>query len=333
MAGDPSWLRGRPVVIAVNHSNALGDIALMLTVLPQFPRFLAASSWWRHAPVRLLFRLGRVLPVHRRGDGSTGEQNGNTFAACHDALAAADHIAIFPEGRLNSGSELLPLRTGAARIALSAAADAGIPRVALVPVAVAYSDRGRLRSDVAIQFGVPIEIDEWVERVGADPVGNARQLTDLLEQRVADAFASATAEIEAIGVDPPADRHRRIAELALLAPVAAAGAAANAAAVVPIALGARIRSSRGLAGDDEGCRSHRPAPCQLAGCGSPPRQALGSGACGCAGVGRGRQRMGLARLVGPVAGPGGSRPAHGAPQRQEATRRRQRIGAEKRRRA
>ena len=240
VVGDPSTLRGRPVVIAVNHSNALGDIALLLTVLPQFPRFLAASSWWRRAPVRLLFRLGRVLPVHRRDDGPTGEQNGNTFAACHDALAAADHIAIFPEGRLNSGSELLRLRTGAARIALSAAVEEGISRVAIVPVALAYSDRGRLRSDVAIQFGVPIEIDDWVELAGADPVDAARGLTDLLQQRLADAFALGTSEIEAIAVDPTAGRHRRAAELVVLAPVAAAGVAANAATVVPIALGARF---------------------------------------------------------------------------------------------
>lgn len=244
VAGDPGSLRGRPAVIAVNHSNALGDIAVMIDVLPQFPRFLAASTWWRRAPARLLFRLGRVLPVERRGDGQAGEGNGHTFAACHDALAAGDHIAIFPEGKLNSGSALLPFRTGAARIALSAATDVGIPGVAIVPVAIAYGDRGRLASDVVVRFGEPITMDGWVAQAGANPAGTVHEVTQLLRERLAAAYQLGIAEIEATGAGT-VDRNQRMAQLALLAPAAAAGVAANAMAIAPIMLGARLVGDEG----------------------------------------------------------------------------------------
>lgn len=243
--GDISRFQGRPAVIAVNHSNALGDIALLLGVLPQFPRFLAASTWWRSAPARLLFRLGRVLPVERRGDGAAGDRNGATFAACHDALAAADHIAIFPEGELNSGAALLRFRTGAARIALSAAIDVGVQGVVIVPVALAYEDRGRLGSDVAVRVGAPIDTDDWVGQFREDPVGTARAVTDLLQERLADAHSLATSELVAAGATPMLDRNHRMGTLALLAPVAAAGAVANAAVVVPIALGTRFVGDEG----------------------------------------------------------------------------------------
>lgn len=244
VAGDPETLRDRPAVIAINHSNALGDIAVMIDVLPQFPRFLAASTWWRHAPVRLLFRLGRVLPVDRRGDRQTGDGNGHTFADCHDALAAGDHIAIFPEGKLNSGSALLPFRTGAARIALSAAANVGIPGVAIVPVAIAYEDRGRLGSDVVVRFGEPIAMDGWVAQAGANPVDTAHEVTQLLRERLAAAYQLGIAGIEATDAGT-VDRNHRMAQLAVLAPAAAVGVVVNATAIAPIMLGARLVGDEG----------------------------------------------------------------------------------------
>lgn len=237
--GDPAVLRGRPAVIAANHSNALGDIAVLLTVLPQFPRFLAASTWWDHAPVRALFRAGKVLPVERRSDGS-GQRNRDTFAACHGALASADHVAIFPEGMLNSGEALLPLRTGAARIAMSAALDVDVRGLVIVPVAIAYEDRGRVRSDVVATFGTPIEIDEWTEQGETDPVGTIREMTDLLQEQLADAHALGRSQLKEKAAASATERQLRTARVALLAPVAAAGVAANAPAVLPIAIGAQL---------------------------------------------------------------------------------------------
>ena len=281
VAGDPAELRGRPAVIVVNHSNALGDIALLLTVLPQFPRFLAASTWWNHAPVRALFRAGRVLPVERRGDGPGQQRNGDTFAVCHDALAAADHVAIFPEGTLNSGAALLPFRTGAARIALSAALDVGVRGLVIVPVAIAYEDRGRLRSDVVATFGAPIEIDEWIEQGRADPVGTVREMTDLLQERLADAHGLGLSQLERNDPASATERQLRTAGIGLLAPVAVAGVAANAPAVVPIRDRRPAHRSRRLAGDGQGYRRDRAPTADLDRRRLPRRQALGSSSRRC----------------------------------------------------
>lgn len=226
-------------MLAVNHSNALGDIALLLTVVPRFPRFLAAASWWRHRAARALFKLGRVLPIGRRGDGVAAGVNDGTFAACHDALAAADHIAIFPEGKLNSGGELLPLKTGAARIALSAASESGVRGVVIAPVALAYEDRGRVGSEVVVRFGDPIEVDTWVT-TDVDPAAAVREVTELLQQRLGDALRAATAEVRDAAADRIANRRRDRRRLVALSPVAAAGVVANSPAILPIAVGSRF---------------------------------------------------------------------------------------------
>ena len=41
-----------PAILAVNHTNALGDPVMILAKNPGVPRFLAAASWWKFAPAR-----------------------------------------------------------------------------------------------------------------------------------------------------------------------------------------------------------------------------------------------------------------------------------------
>jgi len=174
-----------PVIIAANHSNALADVAVILGKLAGLPRFLAAGSWWKVAPARLLFRLAGALPVHRRRDGGGADQNVSAFEACHAALADGAHIAIFPEGETHLEPKLLPLKTGAARIALGAAHDAEVKGITIVPVGLVYEDRGRFRSHVALQVGEPIHVDEWTDRYHVDPTAAVRDATKLLTARLA----------------------------------------------------------------------------------------------------------------------------------------------------
>ena len=59
-----------------------------------------------------------------------------------------------------------------------AAADAGVADVAVLPVGIVYEDRGRFRSQTALQVGAPVPVDPWVERYREDPRGAARGLTE-----------------------------------------------------------------------------------------------------------------------------------------------------------
>jgi glycerol-3-phosphate O-acyltransferase/dihydroxyacetone phosphate acyltransferase len=133
----------------------------------------------------MLFRIGGVVPIHRTRDGTDTRQNLSAFASCHAALARGAHIAIFPEGEMHTEPALMPLKTGAARIALGAATEAGVHGIVIVPVGLVYQDRGRFRSDIEIHFGDPIEIDEWAEQARSDPRKAAREVTDLLTDRLA----------------------------------------------------------------------------------------------------------------------------------------------------
>lgn len=177
--------RDRPVILAANHGNALADVAVIVAAMPEFPHFLAAASWWKSAPARVLFRLGGVVPIHRRRDGEDTRQNTSAFEACNAALASGAHIAIFPEGEMHLEPALMPLKTGAARIALGAAAEAGLDGVVIVPVGLVYEDRARFRSTVEIHIGEPLAIVDWLDEYRVDPTKAVHGVTDLLADRLA----------------------------------------------------------------------------------------------------------------------------------------------------
>ncbi|MFM8972248.1 MAG: 1-acyl-sn-glycerol-3-phosphate acyltransferase [Actinomycetota bacterium] len=174
----------RPVILAANHTNAMADVAVIVAFAPRFPRFLATATWLRYAPVRALFRFASVLPVHRRRDGDPA-RNEQMFAECSTALAAGDHLAVFPEGEMHDGPALLPLRTGVARIALGAAVHAGVRGTVVVPVGLVYDSDGLFANVAELHVGEPIEVDDWVERARVDEATAVRGLTAELGERLA----------------------------------------------------------------------------------------------------------------------------------------------------
>ena len=188
-----------PAVIACNHSNALADPVVIWGRLGIIPRFLAASSLWKYPPAKLLLDLAGAVPLHRRSDGDTSD-NRDAFDASTAVLASGEQIAIFPEGHVHREPRIVPLKTGAARIALSAAAD-GVEQVTIVPVGMVYADKGRFRSQAAIHVGRPIQMDEWVDRYRADAVATVRAVTEVLTDRLHDVTLNHATWREAMVID------------------------------------------------------------------------------------------------------------------------------------
>jgi glycerol-3-phosphate O-acyltransferase/dihydroxyacetone phosphate acyltransferase len=201
VTGSDRIVEGQPTIIAANHSNGLADPVGLVARLPGFPRFLAASYLWKFPPARFLFWLAEVVPVHRRRDGSDTPDNKSTFETCHEVLADGAHILIYPEGEVHREPAMLPLKTGAARIALGAAVESGVRGITIVPVGMVYDDKARFRSQAAIHVGKPIRVDDWVDRYRADEVTTVRALTDTLAERLREVTLNHASWHEAMVID------------------------------------------------------------------------------------------------------------------------------------
>jgi 1-acyl-sn-glycerol-3-phosphate acyltransferase len=184
--------RRGPVLIVANHQGGFVDPALLAAVLPRMPRFLAMARLWKVWPIRPLLALAGALPVQRAVDGTTG-RNVHAFHAADDVLREGGVVAIFPEGQASDLPHLLPVKTGAARIALGARAR-GAGGIRIVPVGLIYERKQTARSRAFVRIGHPIEVDhEAPHLLAPDGPGDdrdreaVRALTAEIERRLADA--------------------------------------------------------------------------------------------------------------------------------------------------
>ena len=109
-------------LFVLNHPNGLVDPVFLLCFAPRPVSFLAKSPLFRMPVISFFVRALDSIPVYRKQDeGADTTRNRETFERAAQLLRRGGTIAICPEGASHSEPYLLPLKTGAARIALGAA--------------------------------------------------------------------------------------------------------------------------------------------------------------------------------------------------------------------
>lgn len=178
-----------PVIFAGNHPNALMDGFLLIAKCGRWPlHFLANAKLWQYRTMVPLLRAVGAVPVYRREEYDGKVDNQQAFERLYEVIESGHCIGIFPEGISHVESQLVKLKTGTARIALSATAR-GATRVVIIPCGLNYIHRHRFRSQVLIEFGEPIVIDDHqVEGFRLDEQAEVVKLTD----RLANALATVT---------------------------------------------------------------------------------------------------------------------------------------------
>ena len=172
-----------PVIFAGNHPNALMDGWLLTAKCGRWPlHFMANAKLWNYKILGRLMDLSGAVPVYPREEHGDDVDNSQAFDKLYEVIESGNCMGIFPEGISHAESQLTKLKTGAARIAL-AVAERGNSVVTIVPCGLNYIHRHRFRSQVMLEFGVPIVIDKhWVEQFRVDNPGTVRKLTDHLAQ-------------------------------------------------------------------------------------------------------------------------------------------------------
>ncbi len=179
-----------PFVFAPNHPNALLDPIVLRLAVARPVAFLAKSTLFATPLGRFVLGAFDAIPVWRQRDegapdaGAPARQDKNeeTFARCRELLAREPRdqraLALFPEGTSHSDPTLKPLRTGAARIALSAeAAHDFALGLRIVPVGLFYEAKATFRSRAHVVFGAPIPVAPLRARWAEDPRAAATELT------------------------------------------------------------------------------------------------------------------------------------------------------------
>ncbi len=148
---------GQGAILVSNHRSGI-DPMLIQPASDRIVHWMVASEYWKFAIMGLVFRTLRAIPVGRRGVDT---------AATKQAIRLAREgglVGIFPEGRINTGSDLLlPGRSGAALVALRA-------RVPVIPVYIAgapYNGTALgpflMAAKVRVVVGQPIDLSAYFD--------------------------------------------------------------------------------------------------------------------------------------------------------------------------
>jgi glycerol-3-phosphate O-acyltransferase/dihydroxyacetone phosphate acyltransferase len=173
--------RSGPVLLVANHPNSLLDPFLVIVAVKRPVRFLAKSPLFSDHMTGWIVRAVGAIPVYRpRDNPSETRRNQESFRAVFSALAEGAAVGIFPEGMSHDEPSLVPLRTGAARIALGAAAHSSGP-FPVIPIGLVFEAKEEFR---ARAYAVVGEHIEWADLAssGAGDSAAVRELTARIER-------------------------------------------------------------------------------------------------------------------------------------------------------
>jgi 1-acyl-sn-glycerol-3-phosphate acyltransferase len=174
-----------PLLIAVNHQNALVDSLIVGWVFPRRIAMTAKATLTGNPLIAILFRLLHVVPLRRVSDEVKKpngfpldrSRNHEAFREIADVLARNGAVLIFPEGKSHNEIGLEPLKTGLARLALQARDQNAIEGIRILPLGLIFEDKGAPGTAVGVRVGEAIEMDAWS---GADH----RALTEEIANRL-----------------------------------------------------------------------------------------------------------------------------------------------------
>ncbi len=180
-----------PTILVLNHPNGLMDPLLLLCLSPRPVAFLAKSPLFSMPFVSLFVKAFDSIPVYRPQDADADvRRNRETFAAARALLKRGGVLALFPEGISHDEPRLMPLKSGAARIALGAASEGP---VTVVPAGLTYEARDLFRSEALLRVAEPFTVEPIpLDEKGEPPRTAVKALTD----RVRTALEGATLQAD-----------------------------------------------------------------------------------------------------------------------------------------
>jgi glycerol-3-phosphate O-acyltransferase/dihydroxyacetone phosphate acyltransferase len=157
-----------PLLVVVNHPNALVDVLVAARAVPRRLMFTAKATLFANPVAAFTLRSLGVLPLRRASDEAASgtaldpARNAQSFDAVAEALSRSAAILIFPEGKSHDEPALAPARTGAARMVLHARDTRHVAGIRIVPIGLVFERKDRPRSRIVAVVGDVIDADPLI---------------------------------------------------------------------------------------------------------------------------------------------------------------------------
>lgn len=178
IVGKENYPKGKPIIIAPNHQNALIDALLISCHVPGYMFALTRSGVFSNAFSNWFLRSLNMLPVYRVRDGlSSVTKNNAIFDTCVKELGKKSSVLIFPEANHDIRRRVRPLSKGFTRIAFDAEVKNNWELdLQILPVGINYTEHRRSRNRIKIVYGKPIPVKQYKDLFNEDERKAANQL-------------------------------------------------------------------------------------------------------------------------------------------------------------
>ncbi len=150
-----------PIIFAVNHPTAFLEPMVLACNLPMPMHFMIRGDRFEKPLFKWLLNQIKAVPIFRLRDGFSKVRQGESFHICYDLLASNGNLIILSEGKTKYEKRLRTIQRGTARIAFGALERNPELDLKIIPVGVNFTDSHRFRSEIMIDFGEPIAVQDY----------------------------------------------------------------------------------------------------------------------------------------------------------------------------
>ena len=178
--------KGKPIIFAANHQNALMDPLALACTNPLQTLWLARADIFKNKAVRPFLKFMKMVPIYRIRDGKDNlSNNEEVFNQVIQVLEDKQSVALFPEAAHSGKRQMLPHRKAIPRIASEAEEknkfNLGLQ---IIPVGIYYDHYWKFNRTLIVQYGEAIEIDGYRDCYAENPQNMMLALRDEIHDRL-----------------------------------------------------------------------------------------------------------------------------------------------------
>ena len=180
---------GTPVLVAMNHQNALNDaLGVFFAKNDRKFHFIArADAFEIHPLLSRFMQYAGILPAYRlayQGEEALADNN-KTFEEAEQCLLDGHTVIIFPEAGHQDKHWLGTFSYGYTRLAFQAAEKSGFQKeIFILPAANHYSAYTGLRNQMMVRFGNPVSLQPYYELYKEKPRTAQREVNHLVREQI-----------------------------------------------------------------------------------------------------------------------------------------------------
>lgn len=179
--------KGKPIIFAANHQNALMDPLAVACTNTFQTLWLARADIFKSKSAQSFLKYIKMLPIYRIRDGKDNLSiNEQIFEQVIQVLENKQSVALFPEAAHSGKRQMLPHKKAIPRIALEAEEKNNFRLgLQIIPVGIYYSHYWHFNRTLIVQYGEPIDVDMYKEEYAESPQKAMLSLRDEIHDRIA----------------------------------------------------------------------------------------------------------------------------------------------------